>query len=141
VYASSFNGFYLSLMIVLWLLMLRGLGVELRSHVHDPMWLSLCDFLFAAASLLLALFYGVAVGNVLRGVPLDAEGYFFEPLWTDFSAGAEAGILDWYTLLTGLVALALFATHGAHNVAVKTEGPVQARARRVGGRAWAVWFL
>src|SRR5579859_4707013 len=49
VYASSFSGFYLSLMIVLWLLMLRGMGVELRSHIHDPLWWSLCDFVFAAA--------------------------------------------------------------------------------------------
>jgi cytochrome d ubiquinol oxidase subunit II len=137
VYAASFSGFYLSLMIVLWLLMLRGVGVELRSHVHDPLWWSLCDFVFSAASLLLALFYGVAVGNVLRGVPLDAEGYFFEPLWTDFGVGPEAGILDWYTLLTGLVALAMFAAHGAHYVAVKTAGPVQARARRAALWAWA----
>jgi cytochrome bd ubiquinol oxidase subunit II len=135
-YAASFSGFYLPLMIVLWLLMLRGMGVELRGHIHDPLWWSLCDFVFAAASLLLALFYGVAVGNVLRGVPLSAEGYFFEPLWTDFRAGPEAGILDWYTLLTGLVALAMFAAHGAHYVAVKTEGPVQARARRAAARAW-----
>jgi cytochrome d ubiquinol oxidase subunit II len=134
-YASSFSGFYLSLMMVLWLLMLRGVGVELRSHLRDPLWWSLCDFLFAAASLLLALFYGVAIGNVLRGVPLDADGYFFEPLWTDFNVGPETGILDWYTLLTGLVALAMFAAHGAHWVAVKTEGSVQARARRAA--AWA----
>ncbi len=136
VYASSFSGFYLSLMMVLWLLMLRGMGIELRSHIHDALWWSLCDFVFAAASALLALFYGVAIGNVLRGVPLNAEGYFFEPLWTDFRAGPEAGIIDWYTLLTGLVALAMFAAHGAHYVAVKTEGPVQVRARRAAAWAW-----
>ena len=141
VYASSFSGFYLSLMIVLWLLMLRGMGAELRSHILDPLWWSLCDFVFAAASLLLALFYGVAIGNVLRGVPLDATGYFFEPLWTDFTVGPEAGILDWYTLLTGLVALAMFAAHGAHYVAVKTEGLVQARARRTAARAWVALVL
>ncbi len=137
-YASSFSGFYLSLMIVLWLLMLRGMGVELRSHIHDPMWWSLCDFVFAGASLLLALFYGVALGNILRGVPLNAEGYFFEPLWTNFGVGPEAGLLDWYTLLTGVVTLVLFAAHGAHYVALKTEGPVQARARRAAGRAWVI---
>jgi cytochrome bd ubiquinol oxidase subunit II len=140
-YAASFSGFYLSLMIVLWLLMLRGMGAELRAHIHDPLWWSLCDFVFAAASLLLSLFYGVAIGNVLRGVPLSAEGYFFEPLWTDFSVGPESGILDWYTLLTGSVALAMFAAHGAHYVAVKTEGPVQARARRAAARAWAALVL
>ncbi len=123
-------------MIVLWLLMLRGIGVELRSHVDDRLWWSLCDFLFAAASLLLALFYGVAIGNVLRGVPLGPDGYFFEALWTDFQPGEDAGIIDWYTLLTGLVALAMFAVHGSYYVAVKTEDPVQARARHSAERAW-----
>src|SRR3954452_4516560 len=71
-YASSFSGFYLPLMMVLWLLMLRGVGVELRSHVNDPLLWSLFDFLFAAASLLLAIFFGAAIGNVIRGVPLDS---------------------------------------------------------------------
>jgi cytochrome d ubiquinol oxidase subunit II len=136
-YASSFSGFYLSLMIVLWLLMLRGMGVELRSHVNDALWWSACDFVFAVSSLLLSFFYGVAIGNVLRGVPLDPEGYFFEPLWTDFRVGTETGILDWYTLLTGLVALAMFAAHGAHYVAVKTLGEVQTRARLAAGWACA----
>ena len=135
-YASSFSGFYLSLMMVLWLLMLRGIGVELRSHVKDPLWWSFCDFVFSAASLLLAVFYGVAIGNVVRGVPLDASGYFFEPLWTDFTIGPEAGILDWYTLLTGVLALATLTVHGAHYVALKTEGDVNTRARRVARACW-----
>src|SRR5919199_390538 len=72
-YASSFSGFYLPLMIVLWLLMLRGIGVELRSHVDDALLWSLFDFLFAAASLLLAVFFGAAIGNVVRGVPLGSD--------------------------------------------------------------------
>src|SRR6266496_1095913 len=82
-YASSFSGFYLPLMMVLWLLMLRGIGVELRGHVDDPMAWSLFDFVFSLASILLAIFFGAAVGNVVRGVPLGADGYFFEALWTD----------------------------------------------------------
>src|SRR5262249_31803365 len=60
-YASSFSGFYLPLMIVLWLLMLRGVGVELRSHVDDEMWHALFDFVFSAASALLAIFFGAAI--------------------------------------------------------------------------------
>src|SRR5215472_7226735 len=99
-YASSFSGFYLPLMMVLWLLMLRGLGIELRSHVHDPLWWSFFDFLFFAASSLLAIFFGAAIGNVVRGVPLQADGYFFEALWTNFRVGPDAGMLDWYTILT-----------------------------------------
>src|SRR5256714_10373443 len=98
-YASSFSGFYLPLMIVLWLLMLRGVGVELRSHVSDPLWWSFFDFVFSISSLVLAIFFGAAIGNVIRGVPLNSDGYFFEALWTNFRVGANPGILDWYTVL------------------------------------------
>ena len=89
-YASSFSGFYLPLMIVLWLFMLRGLGIELRSHVHDPLWWSGFDFLFSASSFLLAVFLGAALGNVIRGVPLDSQrsGLIFESaLIREFSTG------------------------------------------------------
>ena len=135
-YASSFSGFYLPLMIVLWLLMLRGIGIELRSHVDDPMWRSLFDFVFTASSLLLAIFFGAAIGNVVRGVPLNSDGYFFAALWTNFRTGAHPGILDWYTLLTGLLALATLTVHGAHWVAMKTEGDLNLRARRVASVIW-----
>ena len=138
-YASSFSGFYLPLMIVLWLLMLRGVGVELRSHVDDPLWWSFFDFLFSFSSLLLAIFFGAAVGNVVRGVPLNSEGYFFEALWTDFRVGPHPGILDWYTLLTGVLALVTLTLHGAHYIALKTEGEIYNRSRRVAALAW--WAL
>ncbi|MBV9929090.1 MAG: cytochrome d ubiquinol oxidase subunit II [Acidobacteria bacterium] len=138
-YASSFSGFYLPLMIVLWLLMLRGMGVELRGHVDDPLWRSFFDFIFSAASLLLAVFYGAAVGNVVRGVPLNAEGYFFEALWTDFRVGPAPGILDWYTSLVGLLAFATLTVHGANWLLLKTEGELQERARRVAQKCW--WAL
>src|SRR6266496_4947673 len=104
-YASSFSGFYLPLMMVLWLLMLRGIGVELRSHVSDPLWWSFFDFVFSASSLLLAIFFGAAIGNVVRGVPLNSDGYFFEALWTNFRVGTNPGILEWYTVLTGVLAM------------------------------------
>jgi cytochrome d ubiquinol oxidase subunit II len=135
-YASSFSGFYLSLMIVLWLLILRGVALELRSHLQQPLWWSFFDFVFSVSSLLLAIFYGVALGNVIRGVPLGADHYFFEPLWTDFRVGPNPGILDWYTLLLGGLALVTLAVHGAHYVALKTEGGVQTRARRVAALGW-----
>jgi cytochrome bd ubiquinol oxidase subunit II len=135
-YASSFSGFYLSLMIVLWLLMLRGVALELRSHLQQPLWWSFFDFVFSVSSLLLAIFYGVALGNVIRGVPLEADHYFFEPLWTDFRVGPNPGILDWYTVLVGGLAFATLAVHGAHYVALKTEGGVQTRARRVAALSW-----
>src|ERR671927_1852652 len=67
-YASSFSGFYLPLFIVLWLLMLRGLSIELRGHIADLMWASFWDAVFFLGSSLLAIFFGAALGNVVRGV-------------------------------------------------------------------------
>jgi cytochrome d ubiquinol oxidase subunit II len=140
-YASSFSGFYLPLMMVLWLLMLRGIGLELRSHVEDTLAWTAFDFVFSLASLLLAVFFGAAVGNVVRGVPLGPDGYFFEALWTDFQVGPNPGILDWYTVLTGVLALVTLGVHGAHYLAVKTEGEIQARSRRVAGAGWIALVL
>jgi cytochrome d ubiquinol oxidase subunit II len=135
-YASSFSGFYLPLMIVLWLLILRGIGIELRSHVEDSLWRSFFDFTFSVASLLLAIFFGAALGNVIRGVPLNAEGYFFAPLWTNFRVGSNPGVLDWYTVLTGVMALTTLSSHGALYLATKTESDLQLRARRIATLAW-----
>ncbi|HEX9145831.1 MAG TPA: cytochrome d ubiquinol oxidase subunit II [Candidatus Binatia bacterium] len=135
-YASAFSGFYLPMMIVLWLLMLRGIGVELRSHVNDPLWWSFFDFIFSFSSLLLALFFGAAIGNVVRGVPLHSDHYFFAALWTDFRVGPSPGILDWYTMLTALLALATLTAHGAHYIALKTDGALCVRARHVAGLGW-----
>src|SRR5271154_4264294 len=83
-YASGFSGFYLPLIMVLWLLIVRGASIEFRNHIRSDVWQPMLDFLFCASSLSLAVFYGAALGNVVRGVPLDATGYFFEPLWTNF---------------------------------------------------------
>ncbi len=138
-YASSFSGFYLPLMIVLWLLILRGIAIEFRGQVESTLWPKFWDTVFAGASLLLAVFYGAALGNVVRGVPLDDKGYFFEALWTNFRLGTNTGILDWYTILVGLAALLTLTLHGALWVATKTEGPVHVRAQRLAqGNWWAV---
>src|SRR5215831_11297501 len=131
-YASAFSGFYLSLIVVLWLLILRGIGIEFRAHVDSVVWHGLFDGFFAIASALLAIFYGAALANVLRGVPLQSDRFFFEPLWTNFRPGPAPGILDWYTMLGGLTALVALAVHGATYVALKTTGVVNARARGVG---------
>ncbi len=135
-YASSFSGFYLPLMMVLWLLILRGISIEFRSHIEGPAWAPFWDVVFSASSLLLAVFFGAALGNVVRGVPLDSRGYFFEPLWTDFTVHGETGILDWYTVTVGLASLAAITMHGALWVALKTEGEVNERSRAIAGRAW-----
>jgi cytochrome bd ubiquinol oxidase subunit II len=138
-YASSFSGFYLPLMMVLWLLILRGLSLEMRSHVDVDLWKQFADAVFSLSSGLLAIFFGAALGNVIRGVPLNAEGYFFLPLWTNFAPGRDAGILDWYTVPIGLAAFAALMFHGALWVAYKTEGEVQARARALADRIR--WFV
>jgi cytochrome bd ubiquinol oxidase subunit II len=131
-YASGFSGFYLPLIIVLWLLMVRGLSIELRGHINDPLWASFWDAAFFVGSSLLAVFYGAALGNVVRGVPLDESGYFFQPLWTDFSPfSSTPGILDWYTVLIGLLALTTLIVHGSNFIAVKTEDDLNARSRRI----------
>src|SRR5512146_2139260 len=140
-YASSFSGFYLPLMMVLWLLMSRAIGIEFRHHLENPVLRRLFDGVFAFASVLLAIFYGAALGNVIRGVPLDANGYFFEPLWTDWRVGTNNGILDWYTVLAGVVALVTLMSHGALYVATKTEGEVNQRARRIAAFAWPALLL
>src|SRR5260370_4519928 len=135
-YASGFSGFYLPLMIVLWLLILRGASLEFRNHIKSAVWDPLWAFLFCGASLLLAVFFGAALGNVVRGVPLDSRGYFFEPLWTNFRLGDETVILDWYTILVAVLALLALVMHGALWVQMKTNGEVHARAGKLASGAW-----
>lgn len=137
-YAAGFSGFYLALIIVLWLFIFRGLALELRSHLDYDLWRQFWDLAFAGASLLLAIVFGAALGNLIRGVPLNAEGYFFVALWTNFATGPEPGILDWFTVLMGLTSAAILALQGANYLALKTEGELYRRADSVGRLAgWA----
>ena len=140
-YASSFSGFYLPLMMVLWLLMLRGIGIEFRAHMENPVWIGFFDAIFFASSALLTIFLGAALGNVIRGVPLGPDGYFFEPLWTDFRVGTNPGILDWYTVMAGVIALVTLTSHGALYIVIKTEGDLSLRSRRVALLMWPIQFL
>jgi len=127
-YASAFSGFYLPLMMVLWLLILRGVSLELRGHSADPLWRTFFDGLFTFSSVLLTIFFGAALGNVVRGVPIGADNYFFLSLWTNWRTGTNPGILDLYTVLGGVLALAAISLHGALYLALKTEGHLQRRA-------------
>ncbi len=119
-YAASFSGFYLVLMVVLWLLIGRGTAIEFRSQVADPLWRGFWDFAFCASSFLLAVLFGAAVGNVVRGVPLDASGNF---------QGSFTLALNPFAILVGLLSAALLAMHGANYLAFKTEGAQQGQAR------------
>ncbi len=137
-YASAFSGFYLPLMIVLWLLVARGVSLELRNHLDMGVWRTLLDRLFGIASALLVIFYGAALANVIRGVPLQADGYFFLPLWTNWRPGMNPGILDWYTVIGGLVAIVALTLHGALWLTIKVSGELEQRARRVVRPLWLV---
>lgn len=138
VLAAGFSGFYLALFMVVWTLIMRGVAIEFRSHLSDGMWRSFWDRAFNAASVLLPVLLGAALGNVLRGVPIDDTGYFNIPLFTDFGVGNPVGVLDWYTVLVGVFVLLTLANHGTLFLAWKTEGPVHERARRF---AWPLSLL
>jgi cytochrome d ubiquinol oxidase subunit II len=136
-YAASFSGFYLPLMLVLWLLILRGVAIELRSQLQNPLWRSFWDVVFAFASLLLAVVLGAALGNVVRGVGLDGTGSFSTPLFSDFRTGGRPGVLDWYTVGVGVFTAALLATHGLGFLRWKTSGAVQRRCAKAALPVWA----
>jgi cytochrome bd ubiquinol oxidase subunit II len=138
-YAAAFSGFYLALMMVLWMLILRGIAVELRSHIESPLWRPFWDLIFSGSSAVLALLYGAALGNVVRGVPLDSNGFFFIPLWTNLQPFPDVGIVDWYTLLIGAAAFAALALHGCYWVALKTDGDLQERSLQFASRLW--WWV
>ena len=129
VLAVGFSGFYLPLFMVLWLLLLRGIAIEFRSHLGDSMWRSVWDAVFSLSSGGLALVLGVALGNVLRGVPLDrSSGAFRLPLFASWSPTGELGLFDWYTLSVGLFVLVALCRHGALFLRLRTGGIVAERA-------------
>lgn len=141
-YASSFSGFYLPLIMILWLLIFRAIGLELRGHIQNDMWKALWDKAFGIASLLLALFFGIALGNVVRGVNLGmvTDGvskyephFFFLPLWNPaFSPNAvHLGVIDWFTLLIGVIAVVVLAIHGANWIIFKTNSDLNQKLKRV----------
>ncbi|HEX3450491.1 MAG TPA: cytochrome d ubiquinol oxidase subunit II [Isosphaeraceae bacterium] len=135
-YSTAFSGFYLALMIVLWLLILRGVAIEFRSHQENPLWREFWDTVFSLASMLLAVVFGTSLGNLVRGVPLGMYGLSGMPLFTKFVPGKEAGIFDWYTTLVGLFTLCALAGHGALYLVWRTTGLVQARSLTCALRMW-----
>jgi cytochrome d ubiquinol oxidase subunit II len=141
VMAAGFAGFYLALWLVLWAFILRGIALELGGHLADPLWQSAWHAVFAGASLLLALLFGVALGNVVRGVPIDRSGRFSMALFTTFGVRGNVGILDWYTLSVGLFATVLLAAHGAVYLRLRTSGDLNARATGAARWTWTAAAL
>jgi len=130
-YATAFSGFHLPLTLVLWLLVGRALAVELRHQVHHGTWEQFWDAIFFLSSAALVVCFGAALGNVVRGVPLDEHGRFFLPLWGESGPNGRLGVLDGFTLTVSLAAVAAVALHGSLWLAMKLEGAPQSRARRL----------
>jgi cytochrome bd ubiquinol oxidase subunit II len=130
--AASFSGFYLALWMVLWSFILRGISIEVGGHLDDMLWRTAWDSVFQMSSLLLALLFGTALGNVIRGVPLDATRAFSMALFTDFTPRGNVGIFDWYTMSTSVFTCVLLMAHGAIYLTMNADGIVGARSA-----AWA----
>jgi cytochrome d ubiquinol oxidase subunit II len=129
VYAAVFSGFYTAFMMLLFALIFRAVSIEFRSKTHSPVWRSIWDYSFFAASTLATFLFGVAVGNAMQGIPIDAKGTF------------QGGFFDLilpYPLLVGALAVALFAMHGSIYLYLKTEGELQ---ERVHGWIWRTFGI
>ncbi len=135
--AAAFSGFYLPMIFVVWALLLRGVSLELRSHVTNPLWRSFFDTTFVVSSFTVPLLMGTLLGNLVRGVPLRTDGYFELGL---FGVEGELGVLDGYAFLCGLFVLSTLAAHGANWLVWKTQGPVQQRVLRLRLPLWLTSF-
>lgn len=132
VYASLFSGFYLAMMAVLLVLILRTVAIEFRSKRPSPRWRAGWDTVFALSSTGLALLLGVAFGNILVGIPLDAQGNISISL---------LGLLTPVPLIVGVTSVAMFAMHGSLYLSMKTEADLQARVRAWLPRLMAIFFV
>ncbi len=131
-YASLFSGFYVAFMLVLVVIILRAVSMEFRSKESSPRWRSFWDAVFALASTGLAFLLGVAFGNIVNGVPIDADGNMTVHL---------IDLLTPFALLVGLTTVAMLAMHGGLYLVMKTEGELQARVKRAVPRLMIAFFI
>ena len=129
-YAVSFSGFYIAMFLILFALILRPVGFKFRSKVPDPRWRTAWDWALFVSGVVPALVFGVAMGNVLLGVP-----FHFDETLRIFYEGGLFGLLTPFALLCGLVSVAMLVMHGAGMLAMKTSGAIAERARRYGSIA------
>ncbi len=128
-YASAFSGFYTAFMMLLCCLIFRGVSMEFRSKMEARLWRQFWDVAFCVASAVATFLFGVAVGNSIKGLPLDEHG--------DIRIGL-LGLLHPYPILVGLFAVSTFAMHGSIYLYLKTEGDLQQRVQRW---MWRTFFL
>ena len=145
VLAVVLSGLYLAVVLVVWALLLRGIALELRSHLRDGLWRTFWDAVLQLSSAGIALLLGVALGNVLRGFPLQSDGYFSLDLFSLDSPRRALAVVDGYTFSTGVLGLMVIAAHGARFLATRTEGALRDRCARLANgmalpiaAAWAI---
>jgi cytochrome d ubiquinol oxidase subunit II len=126
-YATLFSGFYLALVLILLALILRGVAFEFRSKDERPRWRTIWDWVIFTGSLVPALLWGVAFGNLVDGTPINAAMHF---------TGNFFDLLNPYTLLCGLAGLVVFTLHGAIFLSLKTDGILRERAEAAAERIW-----
>lgn len=126
-YATLFSGFYLPLFLLLLGLIVRGVAFEFRGKDDNPTWRRLWDWAIFAGSVLNALLWGVAMSNILRGVPIDANMNYVGGFWN---------LLNWYALLGGVLTLVAFTLHGAIFLSLKTVGELREKASLLARRLW-----
>jgi cytochrome bd ubiquinol oxidase subunit II len=136
VLAAAFSGYYLALFLILWLLVLRGISIELGRHLQHPLWNAFWDFVLTASSALLIVLFGVALGNILRGVPLDEHSEFHMAFFTDFGVHGHVGLIDWYSSSVGVFVLSALTAHGATFLMHRSTGTVRDRSVILGKRLW-----
>ena len=141
VLAIAFPAYYLALFLVLWTFILRGISLEFRGHISDHLWHAFWDFVFAVSNVTLAILFGAAIGNVMRGMPLAPGVPLSLPLFTDFGVRGQVGILDWYTVSVAVFTLVCLSAHGASYLTIKTEGEIHRRSRKLANWLWMSTFL
>ncbi len=125
IYAASFSGFYMAMMLTLFALVLKPAGFKFRSKVADPRWRNIWDWVLFVGGVVPAIIFGVAFGNLLQGVP-----FHYDDTLRSFYTGSFFGLLNPFGLLAGLVSLTMLVMHGAAFLLIKTEGEIYARAKR-----------
>lgn len=132
VYATVFSGFYLAFILLLAALIFRAVSFEFRGKVESATWRKWWDYAFGVGSLLPAILFGVAIGNILRGLPINQSGDF---------VGTFIGLLNPYSILVGLLSLAMFTMHGAIYLSLKSEGALQERIVKQINKLWIGFIL
>jgi cytochrome bd ubiquinol oxidase subunit II len=132
VYATVFSGFYIALMLLLAALIFRAVSFEFRNKVDSPTWRRAWDWAFGLGSLLPALLFGIAIGNILHGVPIDANGSYM---------GTFFGLLNPYSIGVGILSIVLFTMHGAIYLATKSDGELRDRCQKWASYLWMVYVM